>query len=345
MSLGHVELQDLLKQVSRSFYLTIRVLPSSIRRPIGIAYMLARASDTVADTQLIQVDRRREALLQIRDCVRAVCGEGEVAFPEFGDLAEAQQTSAGEGNPAERILLQRFGELLDVLRTFPPEDRLQIGRVLDTITRGQESDLLRFAGPGNITALATEDELDRYIYEVAGCVGEFWSAICRTHLFPQEPLDEEILQTNGIRFGKGLQLVNVLRDLPKDLRRGRCYIPLDQLASHGLCPSDLLDQTSMDRFRLLYERYLSRAEDHLAAGWRYTIALPFRCMRVRLACAWPLLIGASTLQELRRMNVLDDSRRLKIGRSEVRHLILRSSLLYLYPPAWNRLFDSARAPR
>ena len=39
-----------LKDVSRSFYLTLRVLPARIRTPIGLAYLLARTSDTVADT-------------------------------------------------------------------------------------------------------------------------------------------------------------------------------------------------------------------------------------------------------------------------------------------------------
>ena len=40
----------LLKSVSRSFYLTIRILPARLQAPIGLAYLLARASDTIADT-------------------------------------------------------------------------------------------------------------------------------------------------------------------------------------------------------------------------------------------------------------------------------------------------------
>ena len=66
-------MQDLLKQVSRSFYLTLRVLPHSINEQLRLAYLLARAADTVADTQLVEVGRRREALLQIRKSVQDVC--------------------------------------------------------------------------------------------------------------------------------------------------------------------------------------------------------------------------------------------------------------------------------
>ncbi|SVB50912.1 uncharacterized protein METZ01_LOCUS203766, partial [marine metagenome] len=45
-------LKDVLEGVSRSFYLTIRVLPKNLREPIGLAYLLARTADTIADRRL-----------------------------------------------------------------------------------------------------------------------------------------------------------------------------------------------------------------------------------------------------------------------------------------------------
>jgi farnesyl-diphosphate farnesyltransferase len=342
MARAQTGMQHLLKQVSRSFYLTLRVLPRSVRGPISLAYLLARASDTVADTPLVQIPRKHQALLQLRESILDTCEGKRSAFPDFGDLAEAQDTTAGQGNPAERALLERFGALLNALGALAPEDRLKIGKLLDTILHGQESDLLRFGKQDRLSALGSNAELDLYTYEVAGCVGEFWTAMCRDHLFPAAPLDDARLRVDGVRFGKGLQLVNILRDLPKDLRRGRCYIPQDQLANHGLIPKDLLDPGVMDRFQPLYQFYLRQAEDHLSAGWEYTIALPFRFVRVRLACAWPLLIAISTLRELRFANVLDESRRIKVSRFEMRRLMFRSTFLYLRPSAWNRLFDSTR---
>jgi len=59
-------LGSLLKNVSRSFYLTLRVLPLGLREPIGLAYLLARAADTIADTSLIPPARRLELLLLVR---------------------------------------------------------------------------------------------------------------------------------------------------------------------------------------------------------------------------------------------------------------------------------------
>jgi farnesyl-diphosphate farnesyltransferase len=335
-------MQDLLKQVSRSFYLTLRILPHSINAQLSLAYLLARAADTVADTQLVEVGRRREALLQIRKSIQDACAGKKPSLPDMGDLAEAQVSSAIHGTPAERTLLKTLGHLLDGLQAFSADDRLRIRNVLDTITHGQEMDLIRFsdASVDRIVALRTDKELDEYTYHVAGCVGEFWTHMSRAHVFPDASLDDKTLLANGIRFGKALQLVNILRDLPEDLRQGRCYIPEEELSKHNLRPRDLLDASKITNFRPLYDSYLQRAEDHFAAGWQYTTALPFRYVRIRLACAWPILIGLETIEELRRGNILDGRYHIRIPHSDTRWMILRSVSLYPIPAAWNGLFNA-----
>jgi farnesyl-diphosphate farnesyltransferase len=342
MASGSIEAEDLLQQVSRSFFLTLRILPRSIKRPIGLAYLLARAADTVADTPLVDPGRRRSALVQLRKSVDDACEGRTPLLPDFGEFAAARESIAGRGNPAERSLLENVGALVSVLRGFAPGDRLRICTVMRRITHGQELDLIRFgaASEDQIAVLGSDEELDGYTHDVAGCVGEFWTEMCRAHVFPKAPLNDALLLADAVRFGKGLQLVNILRDLPRDLRQGRCYLPQPQLSKHGLKPSDLLDAGAIGRFRPLYEEYLERAEEHLRAGWRYILMLPFGCLRIRLACAWPVLIGARTIQKLRRGNILDRRDRIRIRRAEVWALVLRSAVLYPYRPAWNRLFDA-----
>ena len=338
---GADDLDSLLKQVSRSFYLTLRVLPPAVRPQIGLAYLLARATDTIADTHLIPVERRQTALREVRGAIVATAAGRTVLLPGFGELAH--EAPAGLGSRGERLLLQRAGALLEALRSFSREDRQLICEVLHTITFGQEEDLARFGRTeaGRVTALETDAELDQYTYFVAGCVGEFWTRMCLAHLFRRSGLDDSTLISHGIRFGKGLQLVNVLRDLPRDLRSGRCYIPRSALAELGLAPQDLLEPSSFSRFRPLFQNYLKQAREYLSTGWAYTEALPYRQVRVRLACAWPLLIGVKTLVRLSAGNVLDDAQRIKISRAEIRRLIMSSVFRYPFPHAWNRLFDSA----
>lgn len=225
-----------------------------------------------------------------------------------------------------------------------PADRQLVREVLRTITSGQELDLQRFAGASaaSLVALRADEELDDYTYRVAGCVGEFWTRICRAHLFPRAKVDDAFLLANGVRFGQGLQLVNILRDVAADLRHGRCYVPAERLLASGLKPEDLLAPANEPRFRPLYHQYLDRAEAHLHAGWAYTLALPRRCVRVRLACAWPILIGCDTLKLLRAGNALDPAQRLKVTRRQVRKLILRSLLLYPWRGAWEKMVAAGK---
>jgi farnesyl-diphosphate farnesyltransferase len=317
-------LSSILKSVSRSFYLTLRVLPARIRPQIGVAYLLARTTDTIADTGVIPIDSRLVALDQLR---RRILGETSVQL-NFGTLAENQSL------PAERILLERAEESVALLNDFSATDQSLVRKVLNIITSGQELDLKRFsaATAQHIVALQSDDELDDYTYRVAGCVGEFWTRVCHAHLFPELPVEK--LVPDSIRFGKGLQLVNILRDLPRDLRMGRCYVPEGRLTSIGLCPADLLNVANEIRFRTLYNDYVLVADGHLKAGWRYTNALPRKQMRLRLGCAWPLLIGAQTLQKLAVEPVLDPAHTIKVPRTQVRHMMFRSIALYPFKRAW-----------
>ena len=353
-------LNELLRQTSRSFYLTLRVLPRAIRPQIGLAYLLARTTDTIADTEIVPVAQRLEALQALRE---RILGTSRVAL-NFGELARQQ------GLPAEQMLLERGEEALAGLGGLAAGDLKLVRQVLDTITSGQELDLRRFGGrdeiPGaptaadvatrvaapptakQIIALQNEAELDDYTYRVAGCVGEFWTAMCLAHVFrlPEStPQAAAAFQELGVRFGKGLQLVNILRDLPVDLRKGRCYLPADQLTEAGLTPAELLTPANEARFRPFYHRQLDQAEAHLAAGWEYTNTIPRRQMRVRLACAWPILLGLETLNRLRHEPILDPARRVKVSRAEVRGIIFRSVLRYPLRNSWQKLAVFSRQGR
>jgi farnesyl-diphosphate farnesyltransferase len=323
-------LNDLLKATSRSFYLTLRVLPAAVRPQIGLAYLLARTTDTIADTELVPLEQRLDALKRLRERILG----SSTAPLSFGELAKHQDSSA------EAALLEKVEDSLTLLQTLSPADQQLARTVLNTITGGQELDLRRFAGAsaGKIVALETAAQLDDYTWRVAGCVGEFWTKICRAHLFPTLRLDDAQLLADGVRFGKGLQLVNILRDLPADLKKGRCYLPLDKLEPAGLLPEVLLSPVNESKFRPLFHEYLDRAESHLAAGWAYTNTLPFGQFRVRLACAWPILIGMKTIERLRAGNVLDLQQHIKISHAERRGILLRSTLFYPLPRMWRKLF-------
>jgi farnesyl-diphosphate farnesyltransferase len=322
-------LNDLLRDVSRSFFLTLKLLPGPVRQQIGLAYLLARATDTIADTGAISIGARLEALTRLRTAIM----EGSTL--RF-DVREIRMHQSSDG---EQVLLERIGDTLSMLSATDPEDRKLIQRVLEVITSGQELDLRRFANvpAGSVAALSTAEELDDYTYRVAGCVGEFWTRICVRHLAPSPGITLDALIEKGIRFGKGLQLVNILRDLPADLRLGRCYLPQDQLRAAHILPEELLNPANQERVWPIYKDYLSKAHDHLEVAWSYVLDLPRSWLRVRLACALPVLIGVKTLNKLQHGNVLNPDTRIKVSRKDVRRIVRLSILLYPLNSAWRNL--------
>jgi farnesyl-diphosphate farnesyltransferase len=309
-----------LRQVSRSFYLSLAILPRSLREPIGLAYLLARAADTVADTQLIP---RADRLGHLETLRRAGAGETVDVRPMARACAPVQ------AHAAERVVLERLGEALARVEALAPADQHEVRAVLATLTSGMIFDLTRFPGEDSkgLAAIETLEELDHYTYLVAGCVGPFWTALHVAHRPRLSDWALREMSEQGVSFGKALQLTNVLRDVPGDLAHGRCYLPARELAALGLGPRDLLEPAGAARALPLYRRLLGLALEHYDVACGYTLAVPRLEWRMRLACAWPLLIGLATLDTLAsHPNPLTAPAPIKISRGAVRALVARSTL-------------------
>ncbi len=291
-------LRPLLKSVSRSFYLTLAVVPSDVRAQVGAAYLLARAADTVADTELVERPRRLHHLTGLREWILDPAKHRDVVRVIQAELLAARHPA--QSDQSERVLLSRLEECGALLESSAPADQTLIRGVLGTLTQGMQKDLTDFPGEnaGTLTALKTMADLDLYTYNAAGCVGEFWTRLMCAHRAALRDWDVERMAQAGIRFGKGLQYTNVLRDIPVDLRRGRCYIPIELLEPAGLKPADLLDPASLQKFKPVRDQLLRVALEHLDQGWLYTMAIPCREVRLRLACAWPILFALKTLQRV-----------------------------------------------
>lgn len=320
-------LGDVLRDVSRSFYLTLRILPSAIRTPIGLAYLLARTADSIADTAILPGDERLARLLQFRKLLAEPSeAAGAILAAAIPDPRgpDAARTSVSE---AERRLLQLLPESLKLLRSLPETDRALVVEVVTELTVGMELDLLRFPDDTTLRALETFEELEKYTYHVAGCVGPFWTKMCQTHFPAFEKWDVQPMCELGVRFGKALQWTNILRDIPRDLGNGRCYLPADELNRVGLVPTDLLHPNTHAKLQPLYLQCLDHALDHYRAAWEYTMAIPKSCPRIRLACIWPVWIGLETLSLLRAANnPLDPAQRIRIPRQRVYRITLASML-------------------
>lgn len=314
---------QILPRVSRSFYLSLRILPKALRRPIGLAYLFCRAADTITDTRILLRDHRLECLGQYRAAFFAKNFSDSQALQTVlqTDLAPHQE------NKAERELLMHVEDCFTFFATLSPSDQARIRELVLTLTQGMQMDLTVFPSgeEGQIGVLETRHALDQYTYFVAGCVGEFWTKVSLDHIPSLRHWNTEEMCRLAVRFGKGLQLTNILRDMAQDLKIGRCYLPHTDLAALGIEPTQLLQTATIEQVRPLLDELLDLTLSYYQDGWAYTQAIPRREWQMRLACAWPLLIGASTLRLLRSSpSLLDPSVRLKIPRSRVYRLLLGS---------------------
>jgi farnesyl-diphosphate farnesyltransferase len=311
-------LRDLLKQVSRLFYTTLVVVPADVRDQVSLAYLFARAADTIADTELIDRPRRLDFLGQLK-------GQFIGDQISWGQIREIQRAMAPlQQNSSEHMLLERLEDCFKLFQEFSPDDRRRIQRLMTTLTQGMEMDLVVFPGTSaeDLVALKTSDDLDRYTYYVAGCVGEFWTDLMCAHRKALASWKVREMSEVGVRFGKGLQLTNIVKDVAHDLQKGRCYVPAPLLAEAGLKPRDLLNQENLSRFRPVLSKLVRMATEHLDQGWMYSMAIPRHETRLRLSCMWPILSAGESLKlVMNSPELLNPAVKVKIPRSKVYQII------------------------
>lgn len=281
---------EILRRTSRSFFLTLRLLPRAVRGEVSLGYLLARATDTLADTPSISVPRRLELLRLVQGALG--CRELPAGIVDDVGFAEV--------NEGERALLESLPRLWCEMHERDAASRRRLETLLGRILEGQIFDLERFAGN---RAPLTREELDRYTYLVAGCVGEFWTDLCADELRNFSYESRETMRERGKHYGQALQLVNILRDRCADKALGRAYVSAEAVN---------------DCFAL--------ARTWLEEGGKYCEALLHG--RLRYASLLPCMLGLRTLALLARY-LSDESKSLKITRSEVRRWMWRSLPVWL----------------
>ena len=307
--------RGLLRDVSRSFYLSLRALPPPGRGTLSLAYLLARTADTIADTASVSETVRLNSLEQDRVLVK----EGG----ESQNLAQMlrEQFCPKQSDEAERRLMEKFADGIAWLRTMGRRPLAAIQSVLEHIIDGQMLDIRRFPSDGKLRRLANDTELDDYTWLVAGCVGEFWTQLCASELL--ESLDPAVttaqMQAWGARMGKGLQLINILRDIGEDTRDGRCYLPCEP-----------------EQLQAEWQRWLQTCVEHLEGGLSYVKHVAHG--KLRYATALPLLLGIQTVAKMRAATWEQVLKGVKISRLDVASILAQAMIACRSPEALERLY-------
>ena len=304
-----MHLQKTLREVSRTFAVSIERLPSTLREAVMISYLLLRVSDCLEDNDVLEPQRKME-LLQLWTQILAGEASAETLISAVAHL---------DGSDPEVYVAQHADELLEELYQLPEEVRQIInGHVIQSslgMARWQEH------GP----FVDTEEEMDDYMCQVAGRVGYLLTDLVGWYS-PAFQKREALLRPLARHFGLALQTVNIIRGLRKDYERGWVFVPRTFYEPLGLTRDSLFAQENTERALQVINILADKAETHLQHGLEYIITIPPSYHGIRLACMWPLFFAKKTLALSRdNMNVILGGA--KITRMDVVSIVRQTTLM------------------
>lgn len=300
-----------LPAASRTFALSVRLLPGDLGRSVLCAYLLCRIADTVEDDGHASPERKAELLAEFLRCL------------DDAREADAFPARAADirGEEAHRQLLRRTDLVFVLFRSLPPRSRDRVAHWVREMGRGMAAFILRH--PRGLR-IQTMEEYREYCYYVAGTVGCMLTELWREHGPALSPERYDALWARSTQFGEALQTVNILRDIAADAERENAiYVPERTLAAHGSSQAQLLVPEKIAENRAAVGEFIGLAATDLDTAFEYLLLLPRRALAIRAFCVLPLLYAYATLRELARTDaMLRPGGMVKISRREVKSLMI-----------------------
>ncbi len=325
-------INDILKDVSRSLYLSINIFPYPIKSVMGIGYIICRAADTIVDCPNIDSDFKYKTIKLYHNIESA-----EIRNTLSTILKES---SSKIKNSKEKLLMNSMAEIFDFYSTLPKVYKDLVDEIVDGVAHGMEIDILSFPfkDKKTISPLKTETDLEKYCAYIGGAPGVFWAKLYGLTLRGKNTKTlKDFVQTEDAKsIGEGLQITNILKDMAHDLRMGRCYIPQEDLNSVNLTPELLLDPSNRARLEPIIFKWIVWAVNKLDVSEKFLTAIPKTEFGMRAAMVWPVLWAMDTLSEIVKGNSLDSASAPKIKRSKVYSTIMATPPILLSNTAFAR---------
>ena len=297
----------MLPGVSRTFALTIRLLPARLEYPVLVAYLLCRVADTIEDSATLPAAEKVCLLGHFRGCLAEGGADAEPLRAAFGGASDEERLA----READRVLREYRG--------LDPAQRAAIRPWVQEMCEGMASFVAAGGseGSGRLHMLASVEDLERYCYYVAGTVGHMLTSLFRLHDGAMSEDQYQRLEALATGFGLGLQMTNIVKDVADDRGRGVSFVPRELFETSGVRPEELHASGEGAAQRVM-EPLIARARRHLKSALEYCTTLPRRQYRIRLFCLTSLYFAARTLRLARREPaLLGGARKLKITRGAV----------------------------
>ncbi|HET7039564.1 MAG TPA: phytoene/squalene synthase family protein [Gemmatimonadales bacterium] len=312
----------MLPKVSRTFALGIRLLPGRLQEAVRVSYLLCRIADTIEDgAELPPADKAR-LLARLRACLADDAGD----LNALRDVFPAPATH-------EQRLVRDAHRVFRCFRALTSAERAVIRPWVAEMIAGMSEFASRRTALGELEALSSVAELDRYCYYVAGTVGHLLTGLFRIH-HPGIPAARyDRLEALATSFGLGLQLTNIIKDVADDRRRGWSFVPRDLCEVAGLRPADLQDPARFPQAARVMATLIAKAKGHLRDALAYCTTLPAAAYRIRIFCLTSLYFAVRTLRLAEHdPRLLDPTHKVKITRGEVYRTVAAASLVAPFDP-------------
>ena len=312
--------QRSLPNVSRTFALCIRLLPTALEYPVVVAYLLCRIADTIEDIAVLSPQLKRALLDRFSRCLSDSTLNAHPLAAALARPTNADQRLAYGADIVLREFHRLHGDHRDSIRPWVQEMCSGMAAFAGKAADGG-------TGPRAVV-VDTVADLDRYCYYVAGTVGKLLTGLFTVHLGGSRPARQAAsLQRLGVRYGLGLQVTNIVRDIGDDLSRGANYVPRQLCREQGIEPTDLLDPSCRGAARRVANALIRKAFRHLGDALEFCAGVPRSQYRVRVACSIPMLLAVRTLRLARRdSRLFDPFYRVKISRGAVYRTVAITTL-------------------
>ena len=273
----------ILGSVSRTFALTIPLLPPAIEAVVGNTYLLCRIVDTIEDAaELSPIEKQGLSKLFLEAVL------GNISVEAF--VNPCLKALKDYSNVDELDLIAHTPTVLRILHTFPDMDQVAISRCVSIMSDGMS----HFHGRQTQEGLKDLAEFEEYCYVVAGVVGELLTSIFSNYSisFAKQIQGHEQL---AVAFGQALQMTNILKDSPEDRARGVSWKPA------SMSQSELL--------RIAYEK--------LQDSMSYILLIPQNEVGMRRFCFLAFGLAVMTLEKIATRKEFSNKSEVKLSRNAV----------------------------
>jgi farnesyl-diphosphate farnesyltransferase len=319
----------ILPGVSRTFALTIPVLPEALAVVMTNAYLLCRIADTIEDDPGLQSAQKSEFHARFVAVVR-----GDEDADEFA--RDLEPLLSDRVLPAEHDLVRNTPAVIRVTRGFSAEEQAALTRCVAIMCRGMPE----FQRNKSLRGLADLNQLAEYCYYVAGVVGEMCTELFCLHC-PELAAKREVMLRLAVSFGQGLQMTNILKDIWDDRQSGACWLPRSVFAGGTMDLTHLDAWHTQHEFRDGLNELIGVGHAHLRNALEYTCMIPKRETGIRRFCLWAIGLAVLTLRNIHRHPGFCSGSEVKVSRGTVKATVLTTNMTLMSNRALRLMFARA----